>query len=152
VLVLAACAASCARPTSVILQCVSAPIVSLQQAGTDRLPTSLGERRLLSLETPPLTTSPLPFVTRTTSRAPAHQFRFAAAPPSSSPSAPPYGSSNAQPPLSTARTSVCFRWNGRRGSVSGSATRCAVSGDGCVCVRHASANVAAVVGASARRS
>ena len=41
---------------------------------------------------------------------------------------------------------------GRRGRVSGREIMCVVRGVGCVCVRHASENDAAVVGTRARRS
>lgn len=47
---------------------------------THRFATSRGARRSASLNTPPLTRMPLPFVTLATSRAAAHQFRFAPAP------------------------------------------------------------------------
>ena len=105
----------------------------------------------------------LPLVTRTTSRAAAHQFRFALDPLSllpaklaeaspSAPSAPTYESSKTAPFLRAVPTSVCLRLNGRRGAVRGSDIMCAVSGDGFVCSRHAEEKETAVVGSSAIRS
>lgn len=131
--------------------------------GTYRFATSRGARKSASFHTPPLTRIPFPFVTLATSRAAAHQFRFAPAPLSpplgrlsagspSPPSAPTYPSSNTAPFLSAARMRVCLRLNGKRGRVSGRAIMCVVSGVGWVCVRQASEKEAAVVGTRARRS
>ena len=130
--------------------------------GTHRFPTSRGALKSATLKTPLVTMTLFPFVTRTTSRAPAHQFRLAPDPDSpppaddpgspSPPTAPMYGSSNTAPFFSAVPTSVCLRLKGSRGRVRGSEMMCAVSGDGWVCERHVSENVVAVVGSRAMRS
>ena len=126
------------------------------------MPTSRGARRSATFDAPLVTIILLLFVTRTTSRAPAHQFLFAPAPVSpeleprvgfaSPPSAPAYDSSNTAPFFNAVPTRVCLRLKGRRGRVSGSEMMWAVRGEGWVCVRQAREKEPAVVGRRAMRS
>ena len=114
---------------------------------THKFPISLGARRSATSIPPPVTTRPFPFVTRTTSRAAAHQLRFAALS-----SALAYEISKTAPLRNAARIMVCFKRNGRRGTSRGTEITCAESGEGSVCVKHASEKLPSVVGASAMMS
>lgn len=143
-MVTAAWASSWARPRNVTL--VSHISLKMREWAlfTYKFPTSLGARKSAVSVQPPVTMSPFPLVTRTTSLAAAHQLRFAVLS-----SALVYGISKTAPLRNAVRTMVCFMRNGRRGTSRGTEIICTESGEGCVCVRHASEKVVSVVGARA---